>query len=394
MNTCIYCGEEKNDNEFTLEHVIPQSLGGAHAPDKFKTRDVCEKCNGTLGLFVDAAFERDWFVQNWLRMSAMAFFDPDKPSSLPLICMGSSSLVPPGINDDEVCESWIGPLGEQVFWIRKHDEKLYWYVGGNPRTSKDSESRAYFLFSERSMKNPIISWLSFRDAFRDRKKVKKIMCTEVHGEDPKDIGFSSPDAIDVERIAFFKSLSSITNGEMKNQLSFNVNFDQRFMAKLGIGIGYCLFGKKVLETEYGRELRKGLWQRESVREGVDVDVAPQLRGASAWMSNEDKTFKNIVGEEHAVCLIILPTGDGVVVNINIGKTVSCTVMCASSEGLNSEELDYISGGKVILLYKHLKTSVTLSLLEYVAYKVGNFHPPRLAEINDRISKNKGYFKNL
>ena len=73
-NICIYCGEEKDDSEFTFEHVIPQSLGGAYAPDQFKTHDVCVKCNGNLGLFVDAAFEKDWFVQSWLLMSAMAFF--------------------------------------------------------------------------------------------------------------------------------------------------------------------------------------------------------------------------------------------------------------------------------------------------------------------------------
>lgn len=390
MNTCIYCGEQKDDDEFTFEHIIPQSLGGAHAPDKFKTRDVCEKCNGSLGLFVDAAFEKDWFVQNWLRMSAMAFFNPEEPSPLPLICMGNSSLLPPGINAAEVCESWIGPLGEQVYWIRKNDERLYWYVGGNPRTSRDSESRAYFLFSERSIKKPIISWLAFRDAFRGRKKVKKIMCTEVHGEDPKDIGFSSPDELDVERINFFKSLSSINKGEMKNHLSFNVNFDNRFMAKLGIGIGYSLFGKKVLETKYGKELHKGLWHRESAH----IDFMPQVRGASAWMSKENKLFNDLVGEEHAVSLIILPTGDGVAVNINIGKAMSSTVMCAECKDLNSAELDYIRDGKVMLIYKHLQTSVSLSLPEYMAYKIGNLHIPRLAEINDRISKNKDYFKNL
>lgn len=394
MNTCIYCGQEKNDDEFTLEHVIPQSLGGAHAPDKFKTRDVCEKCNGTLGLFVDAAFEKNWFVQNWLRMSAMAFFDPDKPSALPLICMGNSSLSPPGMNADEVCESWLGPLGEQVYWIRKNDERLYWYAGGNPRTTKDSESRAYFLFSERSIKNPIISWLAFWDAFRERKKVKKIMCTEVHGEDPKGIGFSCPDETDIERIRFFKSLSSVTNGEMKNRLSLNVNFDRRFMAKLGIGIGYCLFGKKVLESEYGKELRKGLWYRESALETNGDDFLPLIKGSPAWSSKVDKTFTNLVGEEHAVSLIILPAGDGVAVNINIGKAMSCTVMCAAYEDLDSTDLDNVCNGKVILIYKYLQTSIKLSLLEYVAYKTGHYQHPRLTEINDRISKHKGYFKNL
>ena len=46
---------------FSLEHVIPQFLGGAYAPDQMKTKDVCRKCNSDLGLFVDAAFEKT----NW-----------------------------------------------------------------------------------------------------------------------------------------------------------------------------------------------------------------------------------------------------------------------------------------------------------------------------------------
>ncbi len=29
MRECIYCGESKVEDTFTLEHVIPQSLGGA-----------------------------------------------------------------------------------------------------------------------------------------------------------------------------------------------------------------------------------------------------------------------------------------------------------------------------------------------------------------------------
>lgn len=394
-NICIYCGEEKDDKEFTLEHVIPQSFGGAYAPDIFKTRDVCQKCNSNLGLFVDAAFEKDWLVQNWLRMAAMAFFDPKNPSSLPLICMGNSLLSPPSMGNDEVCESWIGPLGEQIFWIRPKDERLYWYTGGNPRTTRDSETRAYFLFSERSIKNPIISWLAFRDAFRDRKKVKKIMCTEVHGENPETIGFSIPDDLDIERIDFFKSLSSVSNGNLNIQLALNVNFDQRFMAKLALGVAYCLFGRKALETEYGKELRKGLWHQEATgdKEGSDSSM-PQIRGASVWAMKGDSNFGNIVGEEHAVSILIIPSGDGVAININMGKKTSGTVMCASLDNLTDAELDYIRDGKVILLYRYLQESVPLSLPAYLAHKLGHSQHPRLTEINDQINSNKGYFKNL
>lgn len=385
MNTCIYCGEEKSDDEFTLEHVIPQSLGGAHAPDQFKTRDVCDSCNGTLGLFVDAAFERDWFVQNWLRMSAMAFYDPDNPAGLPLICMGNTSLYPPGIKADEVCESWLGPLGEQVYWIRKKDDRLYWYVGGNPRTSKEFESRAYFLFSVRSMEEPLKSWLAFREAFRDRKKVKKIMCTEVQGGNPEEIGFLRPDELDVERIDFFKSQSSVTNGDMSVRLALNVDFDRRFLAKLGLGVGCCLFGKKILDTEYGKELRRGLWLKDSII-GAEDGALPLVRGASVWASKADDKFSNLVGEEYAVSLVIVPAGDGVAVNINIGQRMSGIVMCAAFSDLDAADLDCIREGRVILIYKYLRTSVSLTFPEYISYKTGHYQPTCLVDINARINK--------
>ncbi|MGZ5027986.1 MAG: HNH endonuclease [Methylobacter sp.] len=58
MSICIYCRLDKSESDFSLEHIIPQSLGGAAAPDYFKTRKVCSTCNNNLGLFVDASFEK------------------------------------------------------------------------------------------------------------------------------------------------------------------------------------------------------------------------------------------------------------------------------------------------------------------------------------------------
>jgi hypothetical protein len=81
---CIYCWQDKDDSEFTLEHVIPQFLGGAYGPDSLKTRHVCKQCNSNLGLFADAGFEKNWLVSNQLRDAAVSFFDPDDPIGLPL----------------------------------------------------------------------------------------------------------------------------------------------------------------------------------------------------------------------------------------------------------------------------------------------------------------------
>ena len=201
------------------------------------------------------------------------------------------------------------------------------------------------------------------------------------------------DDLDVERISFIKSLSSISNGDMHVHLAINVNFDQRFMAKLALGIAYCLFGRKVLETEYGKELRKGLWYREAECAG-DGDFMPQIIGSSAWSMKDDEKFSDIIGDEHAVSLIILPIKEGVGMTLSVGKKTSGTIMCASLENLTEGDLKGLRKGKVILLYKYLQESVSLSLPDYLAHKIGNFQHPRLKQIEDRIRRNKDYFKNL
>uniref|UniRef100_UPI0018DEDF62 HNH endonuclease n=1 Tax=Pseudomonas asplenii TaxID=53407 RepID=UPI0018DEDF62 len=111
MRRCIYCLLEKDESDFTLEHVIPKFLGGAYAPDALKTHDACDKCNNNLGLFVDASFEKNWLVHNHLKMAALAFYDPRQPIGIPLICMGNSDLAPPKTPKDHICESWLGSLG-------------------------------------------------------------------------------------------------------------------------------------------------------------------------------------------------------------------------------------------------------------------------------------------
>ncbi len=385
MKKCIYCEEEKEESKFSLEHVIPQFLGGSQAPDTLKTRDVCKRCNNNLGLFVDAAFEKDYLVFNNLNAAAYAFFNPESPTSLPLHCMGASALCPPHIKNSEICEYWIGPLGEQVFWIRPNDNSMYWYSGGNPRSVKNQKSRAYFMFSERSLKKPIISWLCFKDAFAG-KPVKKIMCTVVSGENPMSIGFSEPDSIDLERITYFSKEAS-NSKEQKNHLSLNTSYDQRFLAKLAIGVAHCIFGENVKSTQYMDELHKGLWFR-------DGDPIPRVFGSSA-LSDKNETVKEICGIQHGVTIAVLRIEAAVVINLNIGQQLNWCVQCANVDDLSHDNIEKLGEeGLCIVLYKSLGKGFEMSLAEFLAHKTRNIPHSEMALIETMIDKYSDYFKNL
>ena len=379
MKSCIYCRQSVDQSKLTLEHVIPQFLGGACALDHYKTRDVCARCNNNLGLFVDASFEKDWFVSQTLSTMAHKTYDPDRDVGLPLIGMGAADLAVPGLLPGEVCESWLGPFGEQVYWVRPADERMYWYMGGNPRTAKSVRTRAYFMFSVRSHIDPLRTVRTFRDAFSDRK-VKKILCTEISGADPKSMGFTEPDACDAERSEFFLNhCANIRSRDM--QVSMNVQYDVRFLAKLAIGMMYCVFGEHLLKTEYADELYKALVMRSD-------DVMPDIRYVNSLTMGKDPNFNRLMGNEGCVTVALLPSPEGFNIVLNLDASMSWMIKSADMATLTEPDLVSIGQGRVIVLARHMQKSVELPFVDYIAHKTGSNANPNLRNIESRVQQLK------
>jgi hypothetical protein len=233
------------------------------------------------------------------------------------------------------------------------------------------------MFSERTHEDPHSTLLCFEQAFQGRK-VKKILCGELGGANIADIGFSIPDDIDRQRIEFFQT--ECEGVQQRNiRLSVDVEFDYRFLPKLAIGIAYCLFGSKVLDTDYGRELHKGLWYQKG-------DEVAMVRGQSLFSSLSDKTFNSIVGFPNAVVLLILMTPQGVAINLNINEQLNWTVMCAPKEILSVEDIAKIGEGQIILLVRALEKGIHTDLPNYLAHKAGVLSIAELEEIEKRAEK--------
>tara|TARA_R110001583_G_C5659583_1_gene409519 strand:+ start:3704 stop:4858 length:1155 start_codon:yes stop_codon:yes gene_type:complete len=384
LTICIYCKTDKNEDQLTLEHVIPQFLGGAQAPDNLKTRNVCGTCNNNLGLFVDASFEKDFLVFNELNEAAYAFFDPTNPAPLPLRNMGVSDLTPPDMKEEEICECWIGPLGEQIYWIRPSDERMYWYAGGNPRTVKKVRTRAYFMWSKRSQKNPMITWLSFGDAFNGRK-VRKVSCIQVDGANLADIGFSESDELDLRRIEYFNNKCS-NSQKRKNQLSMYLRYDIRFMAKLAIGLGHVLFGDKFDNSNYTKELHRALWFKEG-------DPEPSIRGQNNLAQTND-FLKKECGVLNGVTLTVLPSQKYMTLNLNISRKMNWTIAIAETEVVKDFIDEELKHGLCIVLFKSLNKGISLTLPDLIAHNSKNITHSQLDEVEKLAGKSEGYFENL
>lgn len=58
MKTCIICKEPKKNDEFNIEHVIPDSAGGTYT-----INNVCKDCNNFLGSTVDYDFLKNPLIK-------------------------------------------------------------------------------------------------------------------------------------------------------------------------------------------------------------------------------------------------------------------------------------------------------------------------------------------
>jgi hypothetical protein len=208
------------------------------------------------------------------------------------------------------------------------------------------------------------------------------MCTSVEGGNVEDIGFVQPDKLDKERIDYFKHFC-FQNQSRSMNVKINSNSDYRFLAKIAIGISYCLFGHKVLETHYGNELYRALWYREG-QELPRISVKRQLDTIPNESALSSVSFK------HGVTLAVIPVDTRVIVNIDICGNVNCSVQIASTENLSDEDLALVDKGLIIILFKYLQKGFHYSLPEFLAHKTGNKEIPDLTKISQLFEKHEQY----
>ncbi|MBL4747436.1 MAG: hypothetical protein JKY17_01160 [Magnetovibrio sp.] len=344
----------------SLEHIVPQCLGGAYIPNILKTRRVCKKCNNNLGQFVDASFAKNSIVFSHLQRIDRAFYTPTGSNGVALTYIGIIGLRLKGMKKDDVCE-------------------FYGYVGGNPRTVKTSNTRAYFFFSDKSQEDMRCVLLSFRDAFKGRK-VKKICGTPIVDRGNIPSWFTPPTQRDKDRIEAITGPSNDL-AQLEVQQSFNVNFDIRFAAKLALGIGFCLFGDKALLGAYATDLKKAIWLREE-------DPTPSVQGKGFLTApNSNKKFVELTGHPHAVTLLIIQTIEGVSYHLNIAQGLSGSMLCVKTALLTEKDRQKVNHGLVFIMFRQLKKTIQMSRLEFISHKNGTLPHPELSRIEAEISQN-------
>lgn len=265
LKKCIFCNTEKAEDEFSLEHIFPQSLGGAKTSDLFKTRRVCQRCNSIMGLFVDAPLVKNFFSQNDMAESALYYVDLTKPRPLPLRYMGVYQEL---VSDPKLtCELWMGPHGGLVYHRRlKADSKYDTLAGGNPIDNKKNGGEVYIFAQHSDEYWNLVLLQSVMRSFKSARRVSGNI------ELPNDENyFHEPTS---EENEFLSTLKKIQGKEHKGSLAVQIGFEQRFLCKFALGVGINRLGEQYLDSTDATELRNALWAKTlDERELYNVEIS-------------------------------------------------------------------------------------------------------------------------
>lgn len=265
MRKCIYCHNEKSENEFSLEHIFPQCLGGAQTSDIFKTRHVCQRCNSIMGLFVDAPLVKNFFSQNDMAENSLYYVDLKKPRPLPLRYMGFYKDL---VSDQNLtCELWMGPHGGLVYHRRpKADSRYDTLAGGNPIDNKRFGGEVY-IFAQHS--DEYWNLVLLQSVIKSFKSAKRISGNIELSNDENY--FQEPNS---NENAFLSNLKAAQGQIHNGSFAIQIGFEQRFLCKFALALGFNRLGERYLEGSDATELRSALWAKTpNERDSYDVEFS-------------------------------------------------------------------------------------------------------------------------
>lgn len=360
---CIYCWGRSGDASRSLEHIWPQALGGALMPNLFKTDQVCTRCNSIAGQFVDGAFLKSWFLAAENTNAAHRYLDKDKPSAMPLFYHGISEDFPCG--SEEVCERWIGPSGDHIYHVHgRDDERWDTFAGGDIIRRNRDPGRAYIAFTS---ENPFwvhSSILSFMARFKGATHRSLTTFAELTPE----LGLLNPFQEPISDVERAEVEFILTRPKWKAaKVPIRIDFAERFMCKLALGLTYKIIGSGVMETPYVSELRRGLWTKD-----FQERQTLRIRGKNFWDQPDDPRALDILHWPSAwmISLNAFPVGLAVTV-VTPSRHHLGILATEGHEGWPPEVGPAYGHGQVYLVVPQRQTVVgPLPMIEYSSFKAG------------------------
>ena len=379
LRPCAYCQVPTPEAEFTLEHAIPQFLGGAQAPEVFRLHNVCQACNNNLGTFVDGAYAKSWPVSQALAHAARRLY-VGGPRPLPLWCIGQVQLdgveLPTWRSEKHayVQEMWVGPSGETLLWLRPQDDQTSAYVGGNP-LHKRLPATAYWLPTSNDPMRLHMGFQSVATLRKGRPKMRLVLGCRADDPDCQlsALGFVDPDDVDQRNL---QALRAACQGDwIRARIALQPPVDPRFLSKLALGVGLAVFGTPFETSHAARELRRGVWPRGQ------GNIAIRGQGGLGLAGSEIAQHCSLPG---AVVLAVLQIEGDFVLTLTINATVAATVALAPAT--LAPAIPIGEAGYALILVPYLDRAVETTLADLLAHRLAERPLPALEFFESQIAR--------
>ena len=377
MPKCVYCNELKDDSEMSKEHVIPQSLGGNLTPtNPFLLYDVCRRCNTLCGRYIDAPFIKSWLNQNAKANNALQYIDLSKRPIVPLN-MGTLHEVQ---FSNKICELWLGPSGDLIYHFHTPypDEPDNPQTIGRPLNIKAEQIDLGFVFLFVHATNPI--WhptivFSAKSQFEE--------ATLYLGNGPR-LDNDLFDEIPAELYTLHNELKSLCGQEHSTNVSLAIDYGDRFLPKIALGLGTLFLDESFQESESANKLRKCMWtKRREDRGNLGIH-------GSSFFSEHVEPLKQILGLEWPSGHVIhmMSTGDKLVLYISIFESQAATIEISSDFKHWENIVD--DDGMLFVISPSLQRYVgPIGFLDFFAHKNDpNGKHPGLVDLENIMNNNK------
>jgi hypothetical protein len=272
MEFCVYCGNENHKSKMTREHVIPKAIGGNITPNNpFILNNVCERCNTLCGIYVDGPFIRNWLINSKIEENATKHLDLTKDPILPLKYIGQ---LEEDIINGNVCDYWLGPTGDSIFHFHKPypSYKESRVSVGPPINVKKQDIDPGFVFVFIVATNPVwhrVILLSIINQFED---------SDIYLGNAEEYDSNKFKKIPENLLPLRDKLKKIMSDAIKTKFTFYIDFEQRFMGKLALGLGSIFLNPDFQTSPNADLLRNFLWEKDfEKRAKIEIGGIPLLK---------------------------------------------------------------------------------------------------------------------
>ncbi|WP_244915560.1 hypothetical protein [Phaeobacter inhibens] len=244
--------------------------------------------------------------------SATAYLDPKKPSAIPLTFLGLTEDV--GLEHDEVCERWLGPAGDHIYFFHKKDRDDWnAFAGGDVLARKGRDKgHAYMCITSASQFWQQVALHSFQETFKRAKRlVLNASLSDGREWTTQDYELVPlPDDKDRTQQRHMRSINQLSAPLHQASPIIDGGFDYRFSVKLALGIGSKLFGDDFVGSDYAMKLRSELWNANLLDRATGIKLKPY------FSASEDDTTKNVLSVEGVWTLTLSKVQKSIVLAVN------------------------------------------------------------------------------